>query len=114
MLADMTLGRLIEWLEAQDPNLVVQDGFGRPHSDRGSYDELAFDPMPEAKIGDMLAHARSALGATFPGWKGGDYTMRDWSSVYIGEFGHCGEEITSIHLKYWLLTGQTEDENGLP
>jgi len=105
MMGNMTLGNLIEWLEQQNPELVVKDGFSTPHSDRGSYDELAFSPEPEAKIGDMLKYAKSALGATFTGWKGGEYTMNEHTSVYIGEYGECGEEITSIHFKYWLATG---------
>ena len=103
-MGNMTLGKLIEWLEQQDPELVVKDGFGSPHSDRGSYDELAFEPIPEAKIGDMLAYAKSALGATFEGWKGGEYGMCEYTPVHIGNYGECGDEITPIHFKYWLLT----------
>lgn len=106
MYANMTLGELIKWLEDQDQSLIVKDGFSSPHSDRGNYAELAFNPVDESSIGDMLAHARSALGARFPGWKGGSYKMNERTSVYIGEFGECGEEITSTHFKYWLLTGR--------
>jgi hypothetical protein len=110
MYANMTLGKLIKWLKQQDHDAIVKDGFGFPHSDRGSYDELAFDPLPEAKIGDMLRHAKSALGATFTGWKGGKYTMNEHTPVYIGKFGDCGEEITGIHFKYWLLTAKIEND----
>lgn len=105
-MANMTLEKLINWLEAQDQELVVKDGFGSPHSDRGDYSELAFTPKPEAKIGDMLAHAKNAVDRTFIGWKGGEYKMDLRVSVYIGEYGECGEEITNIHFKYWLLTGE--------
>lgn len=108
MMANMTLGTLIEWLEKQNQNLVVNDGFGSPHSDRGDYSELAFKPLPKAKIGDMLKYAKSAIGKTFVGWKGGEYKMDLHTSVYIGEYGDCGEEITTIHFKYWLLTGEEE------
>lgn len=108
MYANMTLGALIEWLEGQDPEMVVKDGFGSPHSDRGDYSELAFTPEPEAKIADMLANARRALGGTFEGWKGGEFTMGEHTPVYIGNYGECGEEITSTHFKYWLLTGKKE------
>jgi len=95
---------LIEWLKEQDPSLLVADGFGEPHSDRGSYDELAFAPLSVARIGDMLKHAQSAVGGTYTGWKGGEYTMSEYTSVYIGEYGECGHEITPTHFKYWLLT----------
>jgi hypothetical protein len=108
MLGNMTLGNLIDWLEKQDQELIVRDGFGSPHSDRGSYDELAFTPEPESKIADMLAYAKSADGGTFEGWKGGDFTMSRSTSVYIGRYGECGEEITQTHFKYWLLSGRKE------
>lgn len=104
-MANMTLGKLIEWLEQQDQNMVVDDGFSTPHSDRGDYSELAFAPEQKAKIGDMLEHARSALGNTFIGWKGGEFKMDECTPVYIGEYGECGDEITPTHFKYWLLTG---------
>lgn len=109
MYGNVTLGMLIEWLEKQDQDLIVKDGFGSPHSDRGSYEELAFKPLPEARIGDMLAHAKSALGQTFDGYKGGDFTMHENTSCNIGEWGDCGDEIGAIHFKYWLLTGRKAD-----
>lgn len=101
----MTLGELIEWLQAQDQDLIVKDGFGSPHSDRGSYCDLGFDPKDKSKISDMLKNAKSALGASYFGWKGGEYTMHEYTTVKIGGWGDSGEEITTTHLKYWLLTG---------
>ena len=98
------LGHLIDFLETMDPNLIVKDGFGSPHSDRGSYDELAFTPEAEARIGDMLDYARQADGSTYEGWKGGDYTMDRDTPVYIGEYGDCSDPITPTHFKYWALT----------
>lgn len=101
----MYLKELIEWLEQQDQGMTVKDGFGSPHSDRGDYSDLAFTPAAQAEIGDMLKHAKSALGATFTGWKGGDFKMDEYTNVHIGEYGECGDEITPIHFKYWLLAG---------
>ena len=106
MYGNVSLGKLIEWLEKQDPTLIVKDGFGRPHCDRGDYSELSFDPKPEALIGDMLAHAKSALEAPFTGWKGGEFTMHAYTPVMIGEDGECGDEIGPIHFKYWTLTAR--------
>lgn len=108
MMNHTTLKDLIAWLEAQDPELIVKDGFSNPHSDRGSYDELAFHPEAEARIGDMLKHARSAVGATFTGWKGGEFKMDLWTPVYIGEYGDCGDAITPITFKCWALTARKE------
>lgn len=105
----MYLGQLISWLEQQDQNLIVKDGFSTPHSDRGSYDELAFTPKEEAKICDMLDYAKFSMNKTFTGYKGGEFTMDEYSTVLIGEYGVCGEVITSFTLNYWLLTARMED-----
>jgi hypothetical protein len=103
---NVILKDLIVWLEQQDANAIVTDGFGSPHSDRGWYEKLGFSPVEKTTFGDMLTHTRSALGATFQGYKGGDYTMDEWTDCLIGEYGTCGEEITSAHLKLWLLTAR--------
>ena len=106
MYNNTTLGDLIEWLEQQDQELIVKDGFSTPHSDRGSYEELAFRPEAESKIKDMLRYAKEADGNTYTGWKGGEFEMNKHTSVYIGEYGTCGDAITPTHFKYWLLTGR--------
>lgn len=98
----MNLGELIEWLEKQDPDTVVKDGFGTPHSDRGDYSELAFKPVEKTTFGEMLKNARAADGATFYGWKGGEFEMGEWTPVHIGEYGECGVDITEAHFKNWL------------
>lgn len=100
----MYLKELIEWLEQQDPKANVKDGFGSPHSDRGFYEDLAFDPVAYTTFGEMLAHARAANGATFTGYKGGEFQMHEYTSCHIGKYGYCGEQITSAHLKLWILT----------
>jgi len=106
----MYLKDLIEWLEQQDQNAEVIDGFGLPHSDRGDYEIVAFKPVPITTFGQMLTHAKSALGETFSGYKGGEYVMDEFSECRIGEYGVPGEDITSIHLKYWLLTSQRKHQ----
>lgn len=101
-MANKTLGELITWLEQQDPEMSVRHGFSTPHSDRGSYCDLAFHPEETTSIDQMLENARSALGATFTGWKGGEYKMGEYTDVLIGEYGNCGENITDTHFRYWL------------
>jgi hypothetical protein len=61
----MLLKDLIQWLELQDASAVVRDGFGAPHSDRGDYSDVGFEPAARTTFGEMLRHARSALGRTF-------------------------------------------------
>lgn len=101
----MTLGTLIEWLNQQDPDLIVKDGFSLSHNDIGDYKKLCFIPIPETKIGDMLDRAQSALGTYFWENNGGKHKMTERSSVYIGALGSCGKEITLIHFKHWLRSG---------
>jgi len=103
MISKVTLEYLIDWLEKQDPEMIVKDGFGSGHSDRGSYDNLAFKPLPEAKISDMLEHAKSCVDVKMEGYKGGIFKMHPFTPCYIGQWGECGEAITKAHFKYWLL-----------
>lgn len=83
----MTLRQLIDYLEQLNPDYVCPMGFSSPHSYRGSYYELAFEPCANMRIGDMLALAKSCVGKTFEGYKGGDFTMHDYSIVYIANYG---------------------------
>lgn len=61
----MTLDELIAALDAADPDLVLPDGFTNPHSYRGYYEQLAFEPAQDVRVADMLADAREALGTTY-------------------------------------------------
>lgn len=87
------LGQLIERLKKEDPAKVVRHGFHNPHSYRGYYEDVAFEPAPNARVVDMLDSATSALGATFQGWKGGDFTMDEHTLVWLAFEGACGESI---------------------
>ncbi len=98
----MTLIDLIQTLEQYPPDKVVPHGFGRPHSYRGYYDQLAFEPMQNVTVGAMLADAKSALGQTFQGYKGGDYEMGEWTEVWLAHYGQCGEGIGPTLLRYMM------------
>ena len=117
----MRLKDLIAYLEAKPEDAVATPGFSSPHSYRGWYEQIAFTPEPSATAGEMLAHAKSAIGATFHGWKGGEYKMGPDSFINIAEAGYCGDddEITFYRLdamfncepkpaREWV--GLTEDE----
>jgi hypothetical protein len=97
------LGELITRLEREDPNRVLPLGFAEPHSYRGYYDQLAFEPRRNIAIGDMLAAARSALDATFQGYKGGDYTMREHTACWIAEYGTDSDNLIGPLLLELLL-----------
>src|SRR5690348_7658276 len=98
----MTLGELISELKKMDANKVVPIGFGSPHSYRGYYEDLAFEPAENVTIGSMLAHAESALGKTFQGYKGGDYVMEDSTTVWIASYGEGGGEVIGPALLWYM------------
>jgi hypothetical protein len=101
------LGQLIERLEQEDPDRIVPTGFADPHSYRGYYQDLAFEVAADARIGDMLAAARSALGETYQGWKGGDYEMSEWTDVWlVAEEGEVGETLGAVLLDLLLREDQ--------
>lgn len=103
------LGQLIDHLNKHDPNKKVRIGFNNPHSYRGYYDELAFEPAENITVVEMLAAAHSALGATYQGYKGGDFTMKDYTPVWISRYGGLsGQGIGSL-LMYYML-GEDHDE----
>lgn len=79
----MRLGELIKILRSADPDLVIRWGFGAPHSYRGNYVELAFDPAENVTVGSMLTHAESALNKQFTGYKGGEFLMDEHTDVWI-------------------------------
>jgi hypothetical protein len=102
----MTLGELINALEDHDPAKIVPTGFNSPHSYRGCYEDLAFEPAANATVGDMLADARAALGTTYEGWKGGQFTMRDYTDCWLSQKGDAsGESIGPTLLRLMLAEG---------
>ena len=105
----MTLDELIVALEAADPTLVLPLGFSNPHSYRGDYMDLAFELTANVTVGAMLADARSARGATYQGWKGGDNTMDAHTACWLDEEGRGdGETIGPILLALLLAAGQLD------
>ena len=77
----MTLQQVIDFLKTQDQTKVVH-GFAKAHSYRGYYEFIAFEPELFTKISDMLIEAEAAIGQTYCGWKGGEYTMSGDTPVY--------------------------------
>lgn len=97
----MKLKDLIALLEKFPADKRVAHGFGNPHSWRGSYDELAFEPVDDTTVGEMLAEARSAIGQTYDGWKGGDYLMTLNTPVNIDYVGRWSDGAHDHRLYSW-------------
>jgi hypothetical protein len=101
------LGELIKALEAEDPRKVLPDGFSNPHRWRGDYMDLAFEPAKNVTVAAMLADAKRSLGATFEGYKGGEYTMEEYTDCWLCEYGTSAgaETIGRRLLGYMLAAG---------
>lgn len=97
----MDLGMLIARLERHRPDVVIPYGFGSAHSYRGYYGDVAFEPERDVTIGSMLEHARAAVGTTFEGYKGGEYTMDEYTACWIATYGDTGESIGPTLLNMW-------------
>ncbi|OLT30074.1 hypothetical protein BJF79_39685 [Actinomadura sp. CNU-125] len=110
MAEQLTLGELIAALSAADQDLIVPAGFDSPHSYRGVYAELAFEPAGDVTVAAMLASARDADGAEYEGWKGGWFTMTADTRCHLAYEGCCGYEdedaLTRERLEAMLAAGR--------
>lgn len=98
----MTLQEIIDFLSMRDASKVVPIGFDSPHSYRGDYSELAFEPRRNVTIGEMLDSARSALGTVYKGYKGGDYKMYPDTACHLANYGCSGEDIGIVLMEYMV------------
>lgn len=95
----VTLGKLIAILEGidADGHVRLDDSDlapGRENSYRGYYEDLAFEPVVEpVTVADFLSRCRAALGSTYEGYKGGDYTMDADTPLWLAGYGDCGPAI---------------------
>lgn len=99
----LCLESLINILQDEPADKRVKVGFKNPHSHRGYYHNLAFEIAENVTVGEMLSAAQSALGATYQGWKGGDYTMHEYTSVWLVPEEGCSGETIGALLMHLLL-----------
>lgn len=90
-----TIGELISYLEKLDPKHVVENGFGAPDSYRGYYDDVAFAPEENTTVGEMLKHAKAAIGPTFTGYKGGEYVYDKNTDAWLAQYGLTGKRLST-------------------
>ena len=98
------LGQVIEMLEKQPPEKKIKLGWGKgsSHSYRGYYYQLAFEPKENVTIKEMLDEAKSAVGSTYMGWKGGNFKMSNDSPVNLAVVGDLGDPLTKSHFELML------------
>lgn len=99
------LGDLIAALRVQSKNATVMvqwgdrlEGYGPVSSYRGYYSDLAIDYGSEPMlVHQVLDDLRGAVGKTFTGYKGGDYTMNQGTYVWVSQHGdNSGVGVTGV------------------
>lgn len=108
-LSQMTLGKLIAKLESLPPKSLIEK-FDAPHSYRGYYSDLAFEPYRGGRFKAIsaLTMARECLGKTFEGYKGGDYVMDENTPLWLACYGSTGVKIMDIDEQGNLVTEKEE------
>lgn len=105
MHEQMTLGQLIEQLEKMNPESGVICStdtsmvFTSFDSYRGYYDDLALGYITKDyhendeihTVKDFLEEAKSCLGKTFYGWKGGKFVMDANTPLWVANSGHTSD-----------------------
>lgn len=98
MKTQLTLGDLIRLLDrVEKPETEVRFDFARfvpkdLDSYRGYYDQLAMGWHESEKpvtVAALLVMCRQAVGNTFEGYKGGRYTMRLTTPLWVANWGDC-------------------------
>jgi hypothetical protein len=106
----MTLGELITALEAMPADLVIA-GLHGPHSYRGYYCDLAFEPREKTTAGKLLELCRGAMGRGFTGYKGGDYTMGENTPVWVANYGDCGLRLMILGSDGTITVEEEEEDS---
>lgn len=96
----MNIQELIKTLKQFHKEQSFAEGFSNPHSYRGDYYELGVEPTEDVTVEDMILFLEGALGKTYRGYKGGDFTMHHGTDVYLAYEGCCGSIITGVSLSY--------------
>ncbi len=100
----MILEEYIELLDKQPDHFkVVKIGLGHPHSWRGDYRELAFEPVEDVTIGYMLDEATKALGTTYTGYKGGEFKMNEYTTINVEYEGNYTDNGLLFQLLFDLM-----------
>lgn len=87
---NLTLSRLIKILEFLPDHMIIHCA-NEMFSYRGYYDDLAIG-FGETTVGELLKTARSALGHSFTGYKGGEYLMGEDTLLWQAtDSGHCSD-----------------------
>lgn len=87
----ITLGSWINLLEKAEQSKVIRFALKDLHSFRGEYGHLAIASSYDVAVADMLKEAKSVVGKTLPGYKGGEYVMGEHTEIHFALFGSYDE-----------------------
>ncbi len=100
-MKDQTLGSLIKALEEiEDKTSYISFDFPGVYpttlaSYRGYYEDLAlgyevgYSAGNNTTVQKLLDEARLCIGKTYTGWKGGEFTMDEDSTLWVSNQGEC-------------------------
>ena len=109
----LTLGDLIAQLENLPADCVLSADMGwqpshKLRSYRGYYSDLAIEPGAATTAGKLLVTSKAALGATFEGYKGGDFLMTAKTPLWLSAYGiDSGVAIIGLDDTGRFLTNRT-------
>ena len=87
----MTLGGMVDALSGYPADMPIRldtgGAPGKPGSYRGYYSDLALSHGELDTVSKLLSELRRALGATFTGYKGGDFFMDEKTPLWVSEYG---------------------------
>ena len=92
----MTLGKLIERLKQLDEQTIIKCTIPLG-SYRGYYEDLMIEPCESGvNVVDVIKSCEEANGATFTGYKGGDFTMDLETPIFVAYYGSTGSPLKNI------------------
>lgn len=106
MISDLDLGQIITHLKSLPQDQATRITLHSPHSYRGIYEDLAVEPDDSpSTVGEMLSVFDEACGNTYQGYKGGDFKMERYTTVWLDYRGAGnGERLGQLLLEF--ITGE--------
>lgn len=104
----LTLGELIDLLTVLPSDHMISP-LTNPHSYRGYYSDLAFEPPFDEEevmtVEEALQVCDHCLLNTFTGWKGGDFRFDRDTRLWVSTPGSCsGQMVTGLDVRGHLIT----------
>ena len=82
----MELKEFKDQIEGAEEGKIFNYGISGPFSWRGDYADVAFRLIDEpTSREEILTRIQEAYEGTFYGYKGGDYTFKDYTNVHFEE-----------------------------